>query len=99
MLGINMKIPIYLNTKTFNIKNKCTISLVDDLKNQIFYILKNELSKEWQTMISDDNLDTKDYENFLLKIQQNKNLRCAIDTDSENYKYFGLKLDNLFSNH
>ena len=79
-----MKLPKYLNIKNFKNKNNF-VSIVKDLKNHVFYILKDELAQKWE------NIEAK--EKFLFEV---KNLKCAINTESKNFKYFSAHLGEFF---
>ena len=81
-----MQIPNFINTKIIHIKdNTYTVCIVEDIKNHILYILKNEQVKKWE--------NAEDKEKFLLEA---RNLKCAISTRSKNYKYFLANISELF---
>ncbi len=82
-----MQIPINLNTRIFTFK-KYTIRFVEDIKNHIFYILKDELAQKWE--------NAEDKEKFLFEIRNNKNLKCAINFESKNFKYFKANLEEFY---
>ena len=81
--------PDFINSRAFHIKdNTYSVCLVEDLKNHVFYILKNELAEKWET--------AEDKDKFLFEIRNNKNLKCAINTKSKNYKYNSANIGEFF---
>ncbi len=95
-----MNIPIYINTRTYNINNNnSTVSIVEDLKNHILFILKNNLSDKWNEIISNQKYNTKDLENFLYELTQEKHNKSAINTEDKNFKYFEYLLTNLLTDN
>ena len=57
-----MRISDYINSRVFNIKdNSYRLCLVEDLKNHIFYTLKNDLAQKWE--------NADDIEKFLFEIR------------------------------
>lgn len=78
-----------MNTRTYYLKDiDCKVSLINDFKNHTFYILKNELAQKWEK--------AKDKEKFLLKVRNDKDIKCAINTESQNIKYFSAQLFEFF---
>ncbi len=78
-----------ITSRTYHTKDKnYAVCFVEDLKNHIFYIFKNELLKEWY--------NAEDKEKFLFDVYNNKNLKCSISKDSSNFMYFLEQLKEFF---
>ncbi len=93
-------IPVYFNVKTFkNIGKVSSISLIEDLKNHIFYILKDNLSDRWNDAISDGLSGCRDIENFLIELKSKSKEKIAVNADCGNFKYFKAKLGGFFSDN
>ena len=61
-----MQIPNYITERKFKSKYNKEITFVEDIKEQIFYIIKNEQSAAWNK--------AENKKKFLLTLKENKHL-------------------------
>ena len=88
----------WINTRTYTFNSGLSISVIEDIKKQIVYILKNEISQLWDIIASSENYEevllyakehnlTKEFEDFISELQdKNIILFDRIKTDYKNQK-------------
>ena len=94
--SIYMRIPNYINTRNFKCKSY-NISLIEDLKNHVFYVLKGKLSDDWLNITSVCRYT--DIESFLFNLirkSNNNSEKIVIKADGEIHKYVNKRLSRLF---